>query len=377
MKDFLWILTLAVCLFSCNDEENNNTQPVTTNNPLATRLDSLVHADVLDFAKKKSTAGLSIGILRNGQTHFYGYGETVEGNGKIPNENTIFEIGSISKTFTASALALWAESKSIALNTPINQFLPATIPTLSKDNQKIELLHLLNHTSGLPRLPNDIDDDWDPNNPYAKYDSTRVYNYLKTYQLSRKPGALFEYSNLGMGLAGRILEREKGMSYEQLIKQLITQPLGMTKTKMTLTTEDLQNAAQPHDKSGKVVPFWDWKALAGAGALKSTAKDMLLYAQKHLAAPTDDLGKAFQQMRNTTYSGKGTDGLDYKIGLAWFELTIDNQQVWVHDGGTGGSSSFIFICPAKNLAMVFLSNNNTDAGAPTVAVEVFNDIIKL
>lgn len=377
MKDLFWIFILLALFTSCNKDDDNSTQPVITNNPLATRLDSLVQQEVLDFAKKKSTAGFSIGILQSGQTHFYGYGETVEGNAKIPNENTIFEIGSITKTFTASAALLWAESKGISLNTPINNWLPATIPSLSKDNQKIELLHLLNHTSGLPRLPEDIDDDWDPNNPYVKYDSTRVYNYLKTYKLSRKPGALFEYSNLGMGLAGLILERQLQLPYEQLIQQKITQPLGMTRTKVTLTAEDIQNAAKPHDKKGRVVPYWEWKALAGAGALKSTAKDLLVYAKKHLDAPTDDLGRAFQEMHDITYSGKGVDNQDYKIGLAWFELTIENQKVWVHDGGTGGFSSFIFICPAKNLAMVFLSNNITEAGAPAVATDLFSAILKL
>lgn len=376
MKDLLLMLLIPFFLLSCNDDEDS-TQPIITNNPLTTKLDSLVHEEVLNYAKKAATAGFSIGILQNGQTHFYGYGETENGNGKIPNENTIFEIGSISKTFTASATLLWAESKGISLNTPVNNFLPSTIPALTKDNQKIELLHLLNHTSGLPRLSDDLDDGWNPKNPYAHYDSTKMYNYLKTYTLTRKPGALFEYSNLGMGLAGQILERQTGLTYEQIVKQYIAQPLGMTHTKITLTTEDLQNAAKPHDKKGKVVSYWDFKAYAGAGALRSNVKDMLLYAKKHLATPTDAIGMAFQKVRTNTYTGKGTDGSDYKIGLAWFELTIENQTVYVHDGGTGGFLSFIFICPAKNLAMVYLNNNdNADESSP-VAISLFESLLKL
>lgn len=376
MKNLLLIFVFSAFLFSCDNKDEDTVQPITTNNPLLTKLDSLVHQQVSDYAKKKATAGLSIGILQNGQTHFYGYGETENGNGKIPNENTIFEIGSISKTFTASAIALWATSKGISLNTPINDLLPATIPVLTKDNQKIELLHLLNHTSGLPRLSDDLDKGWDPNNPYAHYDSTKMFNYLKTYKLSRKPGTLLEYSNLGMGLAGVILERQTGMSYEQFIKQNLAQPLGMTRTKITLTAEELQNTAKPHDDQGKVVAYWDFKAYAGAGALRSTAKDMLLYAKKHLDAPTDAIGTAFQQLHQITYNGKGTDGSDYKIGLGWFELTVDSQKLYVHDGGTGGFLSFILICPAKNIAMIYLNNNNNETESSTVAVNLFNALIK-
>ncbi len=375
MKDLLFMLLIPFFMLSCNDDDDG-TQTVLTNNPLVTRLDSLVHEEVLSYAKEKATAGLSIGILQNGQTHFYGYGETENDKGKIPNENTIFEIGSISKTFTASAAVLWAESKGISLNTPINNLLPSTIPALTKDNQKIELFHLLNHTSGLPRLSEDIDDGWDINNPYAHYDSTKMYNYLKTYTLIRKPGALFEYSNLGMGLVGQMLEHQTGLTYEQVIKQFIAQPLGMTSTKITLSSEDLQNAAKPHDKKGKVVPYWDFKAYAGAGALRSNAKDMLVYAKKHLGTPTDAMGTAFQKMRHNTYTGKGTDGSDYKIGMAWFELTIANQTVYVHDGGTGGFLSFIFICPAKNVAMIYLNNNDNAEAAAPVAISLFESLLK-
>lgn len=378
MKDLLFSMLLFSSIFflSCNNNDNEDVQPIITNNPMVTKLDSLVHTTVLDYATKKATAGLSIGILQNGQTNFYGYGETENGNGKIPNENTIFEIGSISKTFTASAAVLWATSKGISLNTPINNFLPSTIPALTKDNQKIELLHLINHTSGLPRLSSDIDNGWNPNNPYAHYDSTKMYNYLKNYNLSRKPGVLFEYSNLGMGLVGQMLERQTGLTYEQIIKQFIAQPLGMSHTKIALTTEDLQNVAKPHDKKGKIVSYWDFKAYAGAGALRSTAKDLLLYAKKHLDPPTDAMGIAFQKMRQNTYTGKGTDGNDYKIGLAWFELNLENQTVYVHDGGTGGFLSFIFICPAKNVAMIYLNNNDNADEASPVAINLFKALLK-
>lgn len=376
MKDLLLFFLIFICFLSCNDNEDNATQPVTTNNPLVSKMDSLVHENVLTYMKKKGTTGLSIGILQNGQTNFYGYGETQEGNGKIPNENTIFEIGSISKTFTASAVALWANARGISLNTPVNNFLPSSIPVLEKDNQKIELIHLLNHTSSLPRLSDDIDKGWNPDNPYAHYDSTKMYNYLKTYKLTRKPGVLFEYSNLGMGLAGQILERQYGTTYEQIIKNLIAQPLGMTRTKIILTAEDAQNAAKPHDTKGNVLPYWDFKAYAGAGAMRSTAKDMLIYAKKHLDVPTDAIGNAFKNTRQNTYTGKGTDGVDYKIGLAWFELKMENQTVYVHDGGTGGFLSFLFVCPAKNLAMIYLNNNNNEKESPTTAVNLFTALLK-
>lgn len=369
MKDLFFFLALTLLVMSCKDKDN--TQPITTNNPLATKLDSLVHQEVSDYAKKKAVAGFSIGVIQNGETHFYGYGETTEGNAKIPDENTMFEIGSITKTFTATvALMEFGKIRPI-YDFPIRLLLPTEIPTLSKNGKEIMLQHLLNHTSGLPRLPDDIDDDWDSQNPYAHYDSTMMYNYLKNYQLKREPGALFEYSNLGMGLAGVILERQLHKSYEQIIIEKVATPLGMNRTKITRFSQDQQNTAKPHDAKGKVVPYWDFNAYKGAGALLSTSKDMLIYAKKHLDTPTDELGQIFQQLHQITYEGKGNDGNDYKIGLGWLELTINNQKVYVHDGGTGGFSTFIFVCPSKNLAMVFLANNTDGAGAPETAVRLF------
>ncbi len=283
-KTLLFALVFASLIAtSCKKDDSEPTKEVKTNNPLISDFDKRINEIITPYAKIYSTASVSIGIFKDNQTTYYGYGETEKGNNTIPNSETLYEIGSITKTFTALLTIDFLQAKILTLDTPINIFLPSTIPTLQYNGNSIKIKHLLNHTSGLPRLPEDIQEGMNPYNPYKHYDSTKVYNYLKNYVFTVNPGQRWEYSNLGAGLAGLILERMNHKSYEQLLIEKICTPLGLNSTKVTLTNNDRQNLAVGYNRFGFETFYWDdMNAFKGAGAIKSNAKDMIAYGKNIL-----------------------------------------------------------------------------------------------
>ena len=197
------------------------------------------------------------------------------------NGDTIFEIGSATKVFTSLLLADMVQRGEVALNDPVAKFLPAGVSVPERNGRQITLVDLATHTSGLPRLPANLNPK-DPNNPYADYTPEQLYQFLSSYQLPRDIGAQYEYSNLGGGLLGFALARRAGMSYEALVKSRICDPLGMKDTGITLTPEMKARFAVGHDQGLARVENWDLPTLAGAGALRSTANDLLAFVSANI-----------------------------------------------------------------------------------------------
>jgi len=361
----LIFLPVILLLLAC---KKDNTQPLLTNNPLKTEQDLLVNETVKAYAEKKTTAGLSIGILRNNEQQQYGYGEVIKGLKMIPDENTAFEIGSITKTFTAVMMLNLLSSLNLTIDEPANNLLPASIPLLIKNGKKVTIKHLLNHTSGLPRLPINFGKESDSQNPYKNQDSSKVYEALKTANLISDPGEKFEYSNLGMAVAGLIIERKSGKSYSDYLKENVCTPLGLTRTKAIRDFNE--NLAKGYTEKGKETPYWDLAGYAGAGSIYSTTKDLLNYSKSILNSDNSSKSAIFKKVKEVTFSSS-----DYKIASAWFYLTINGVECLVHDGGTGGFRSFIYIAPSKNLSIVVLANNGWD-NAATVANELASRLIR-
>lgn len=321
-----------------------------TNNPMKTKTDKKVDSIARKYIQKSNTVGLSIGIIDNGVTSTYGYGETVKGNHKIPNNDNFFELGSITKTFTAILLAYYAEADKLKLSDPVVKYLPDSVaanPAL----QQITLLELINHTSGLERIPDNlISHASDPLNPYKDYDENLLMAYLKTCKLQSKPGERYAYSNLGVGLLGAILERINHETFEQMVQQVICRPLGMLSTAQNLNPLMSPRFTQPYNIKGKPTPAWDFDILAACGALRSTMNDMLIYANANLHPANNALGRAMALTHRVTYSK------DVKVAMGWHIITVNGVDYIFHNGGTNGSSSFLAFNPQKNIAVVVLSN---------------------
>ncbi|QJD78229.1 serine hydrolase [Spirosoma rhododendri] len=325
-------------------------KPVATDNRLRSSFDRTLDSLVRAHARHQLMVGMSIGLICHDSLFVYNYGETNRTNGRLPTDSTLYEIGSISKTFTATILANYVGWGLTKLDDPVNQHLPDSIPTLQHDGTVVTLRMLANHTSGLPRLPNNLGNVGSPpDNPYQAYDDKALFAYLKTVPLASKPGTTYQYSNLGTGLLGTILTRIAGKSYSQLLSSVITEPLAMTQTTLPLRSTDRLRLAQGYNATGQPTANWDFQALAGAGGIRSTAHDMLRYLRAELKGSPESLGMAMQMTRIVTFQDNSTG-----VGLSWHQSA--SKTGWWHTGGTGGYASFAGFDPKSRTALVILSN---------------------
>lgn len=311
-----------------------------------------VQQNIADRLAEGNFLGVSIAyIYPDGRTQYINRGALTTARNKTVDNNTIFEIGSISKTFTALMMMKMAEEGAFSLDTPIETLLPDNVSVLSYEGKKITLKHLATHTAGLPSVPSNLKSS-DPLNPYADYTVQQMYDFLNGYKLSEAPGSSHAYSNLEVGLLGHILEVQSGKSYEQLLNEYIADPLNMEDTYVIVPDSKEERFADPYNY-GAPVKHWDIPTLAGAGAIRSTAENMAVYMKAQLRLQESDLESAIKkthQIRFDTGNGVIDD-----IGLGWFYSTKEDTIVW-HNGGTGGFQSFAGFNKEKGTAVVVLSN---------------------
>ncbi|WP_299291196.1 serine hydrolase [uncultured Mucilaginibacter sp.] len=324
---------------------------VATSNPLQTAFEKEIDAVVRTYIQKPNTVGLSVGVFCAGKNSIYYYGETAKGNGKLPDANTIFEIGSITKTFTATLLAYFVDQGKIKLTDPITKYLPdfAAENVLLKE---VSILMLSNHTSGLAPLPDNFETgNFNPINPYQNYTRNQLFAYLKTCKLISKPGEVYAYSNMAVGLLGIILERISGQTYEAMVKTIICKPLNLESTKEYLLSNQKEHFVKVYNTDGNETLTWDFDALQACGSLRSTANDLLKYANANMKVENNDLSKAFQLTHQITFNKNP------KVGLGWHIMNINGDEYLWHNGGTGGSRSFLAFNSVKKTAIVILSNS--------------------
>lgn len=342
---------LALFLFqSYTEPGGDKTALVSSSNPLKSAMDKKVDTIARAYIQKANTVGLIIGVIDDGRITTYSYGETIKNNRKLPNANNFFEIGSITKTFTATLLAWYVNRGQVKLTDKIIKFLPDSVAA-NPELQSITLLNLINHTSGLARIPDNlITHAADALNPYKDYTKDLLYAYLKTCRLESKPGEKYSYSNLAVGLLGSILETVSGEPYSQMVREIICKPLDMFSTDQYLNPLLAPRFVQVYDEHGDPTPAWDFDVLAPCGALRSTLNDLLLYTKANMHSGAGVLSDAIKLTHNITFNK------DVKIGLAWHVIKVNGIEYYFHNGGTNGSSSFLAFNADKNLAVVVLSN---------------------
>jgi serine-type D-Ala-D-Ala carboxypeptidase/endopeptidase len=298
--------------------------------------------------------GLVVGLYDAGHLETYGLGAISQTNSATPDADTVYEIGSMTKVFTGLLLADAITRGEVTLDTPLNKLLPTDVKSPKFDGHEITLEQLATHFSGLPRIPDNMDGTT-LDNPYAGYGREKLFKFLNGYELTRAPGAEYEYSNLGMGLLGTLLADRAGTNYESLLKQRITQPLHMDDTTLQLTPGQQRRLAPPH-RGGVRVSNWDFDALAGCGAVRSTVNDMLklVAAQADPAASplNDTLTLAAQRRQSHTGGMRG-------IGLGW-QIAGDRSTLW-HNGQTGGYFSAVFVNAGLKKGVVVLANGTDSA----------------
>ena len=304
------------------------------------------------FVDDEQAVGIVVGVVSPAGRMVVAHGRLAEDDLREPDGDTVFEIGSITKVFTSTLLAELASRGEVDLDTPVQHLLGSGARMPTRDGAEITLGHLATHSSGLPRLPDNLDPD-DRANPYADYTVERLYDFLSSHELKRDIGAKVEYSNLGFGLLGHALARSQGTDYPTLVYERISEPLRMADTTVVLTTAHQARLAAGHDKWRFPAPNWNFAALAGAGALRSTVNDMLTFLEANLGIRETPLRPAMERT-HIPQRADPTIGMD--IGLGWVVHDTDDGRVAWHNGGTGGYSSFIGFDPASQAGVVVLSN---------------------
>lgn len=317
----------------------------------AVRVPDDIRADSRALVDNGWTVGIVVGVVGAAGSQYFSYGVTSRTGGAPVDQNTVYEIGSVTKVFTALALADMAVKGEVGLDDPVQRFLPDSVRVPKRDTFQITLRLLSAQRSGLPRLPLNLAPA-NPANPYADYDATRLYAFLNGLTLARTPGAGYEYSNLGVGLLGFALARRAGTSYEELVLGRIARPLGLASTRVALTP-DLRARLAHGYQDNREVSNWDLDALAGAGALRSTAADLTRLLAAAMGLSKTPLDSAFR----LTQVIQGDAGPTMRIGLAWHVMWPDSAPVYWHNGGTGGYHSFIGFDPRRKVGVVVLSNS--------------------
>ena len=287
---------------------------------------------------------LSIAIIKEGKVNYYGITNEKDTISTINNQKSVFEIGSISKVFTATLLANFVIDEKIKLNDNINGY----VETPFNKDTEISFISLANHTSGLPRLPSNLDlTSVNPENPYKEYKEQKLKEYLtKHLELSNKGD--YQYSNLGAGLVGYTLSKMEHTTYENLLQHKI-----FSKFNMANSTSDIDkikgHLVKGLNNESDAVSNWDFAVLVSAGGIFSTVEDLAQFA----VAQFNDSNEALKLTRKKTF--EVNENMD--IGLGWHILKAQSKNLWYwHSGGTGGYSSSMVIDEKTKNGIIVLSN---------------------
>lgn len=297
-----------------------------------------------------------IGLVDSSGLRYFAHGTTAVGGGQPVTPRTVYEIGSITKVFTAIALADMAIRGEVGLDDPVQRYLPDGMHIVSPDSAPITLRLLSAQRSGLPRMPNNLAPR-DPTNPYADYGAEQMAAFFAGWTPTRAAGARYEYSNLGVGLLGFALARRDGGSYEAMVRRRVLEPLAMTQTMVTLSAEARGQLAEG-SSDGRPAANWDLDALAGAGALRSSAADMARFLAAAMGLIHTPLDSAFR-LAETPIFDAGSPTM--RIGLGWHVLERGAMRIVWHNGGTGGYRSWVGYDPARRIGAVVLTNSGENA----------------
>jgi CubicO group peptidase (beta-lactamase class C family) len=299
---------------------------------------------------------LVVGARLGGETRFWHRGDLPDG------QLSIFEIGSITKVFTATLLADLVQDGVVAFRDPVAAHLPAAPPVKERP---ITLEDLATHRSGLPRLPTGMlvrGMTVERGDPYASLDDERMLRAIRETEPKRAPGTKFGYSNHGAGLLGYALARAAGTTYAGLLADRITRPLGLGDTGVLLPPGAESRLAAGHGWWGRPAGRWDLAGLAGAGGLVSTAADLLRFLELHSPDADSRLALAAAETARKRYDVNRMMG----VGLGWVILPALQRgprkarlahDVLMHDGGTGGYRSFAAVAPETGTAVVVLTGH--------------------
>jgi len=335
--------------------------PHTSDLPDEPEIRNLLAARIKALGGEQGGVGIVIGVISPRGRQTISAGQCSCGDSHPPDGDTIFEIGSVTKTFTALLLAEMAEQHEVALNDPAVKYLPTGFRIPERNGKTISLLDLATHTSGLPFMP---DESALPNeSATTKYSVADLRRFLASWELRSEIGKKWEYSNIGYWLLGEALADRAGVDYETLLRKRVIAPLGLTNTDFEVSPKMKTNFAAGHNAvlqpSPPISTLPIYSLMPAAGGLYSTANDLL----KVLAVAMDYERSSLSTATHLTWTTRrpvSSNGSEQALG--WTIIHEQNDELIVHDGGTFGYASSIAWDPFKRVGVVVLSNQVASVG---------------
>jgi len=320
----------------------------------------------------KST-GISVGLINESCIQTFNYGEIKKGSGIEPTSDTLYEIGSMTKTFTTILTVQLQNEGLLSLDDPITKFLPEFTGS-DFDKNNVTLYHLLTHTSGISEFSLSvfisqmfsIISIGKSRITEYEYNTEKFLNYISTLKLKNSPGSVWMYSNLGFGLVGKILERITGTSYDDLVKNRICDVLDMKDTGIDIFESHKKELATGYSFRNKQADYWNVPAIEAAGSIRSTTSDMIKFLNASLGLNKTKLSPVFEYCKNIKNTPKIPLSMKFftksvgislsSFSLGWFVFPQENVDILGHDGGTEGFSSFMCMNLENQSAAVILTN---------------------
>lgn len=352
MKKLLLRFLFVTAFISCKDHKNENKFENTSE-----EISNIIEENAKNLLKDKRFHSVSIAVLKDGIEISKHFGELEIGKGNLPNDSTIYEIASVTKTFLGTIAAKAVLDRKINLNDDVRTYLPKPYPNLEFDGKPVTIKHLLTHTSGFPNFP--IKGENKPD----------FFEGLKEIKIESEIGTDYAYSNTAPELMAYILESVYKTSYEELVTKFILDPNDMDNTKFQLTKEEKVRLVKGYNENNELMPNFKRNLWGGTIGLHSTTSDLIKYMKFQLDETNAVVKESHKEFFETPYN--------FSIGYHWNIIKDGDNVIYRHHGGIFGMQNWFIIYPKYNMGISILSNcsfNDTGEILENVAEKIIDSM---
>jgi CubicO group peptidase (beta-lactamase class C family) len=300
---------------------------------------------------EKRATGMAVGIVERGRRRVIAYGKQDSGDARSVGADTLFEIASVTKVFTALLLADMVHRKELQLDDPVDRYLPNGLRTPQRNGRVITLADLAIHTSGLPLYPIDIFTTPNAGEVLTRFSISDLRSWLANFALSRDPGEQWEYSNLGYSILGLALATKAGTTYDALLKRRIIGPLKLKDTTLYPTEKAMRRLVAGHNEKLAPVPPFEFGIFAPAGGLHSTVDDLLSFLSAVLPSSLSPLEAPARLLLSRRRPAPAVGG---EQALGW-DVVAGIDPFFAKDGVSVGQTATVVLDAPKQVGVVVLS----------------------
>ncbi len=311
--------------------------------------EEIVEHFATEFLDDDRIHSVSIALYNNGKETTFHFGEQNSNKKNPPTDSTLYELASVTKTFTGTMVAKAVLDGKISLDDDIRNYLPQEYPNFEYEGEKITIKDIITHTGGFPNFP--------PNDENKK----AFWNGLHQVEISSKPGTEFQYSNTAPEITAYILEKTYGVPYQKLIEQYILEPNEMTNTKFVLNANDKILLIQGYNGENQPQEHFQNNLWGGIAGIHSNTKDLIKYIKYHLNESIPEVQESHKNFFKTQY--------DFDIGYHWNIVEIENEVCYRHHGGIWGMQNWLMVFPESNIGIAVLSNASFGGNALSKGID--------